>query len=387
MLDRRMIMNKTVSLTMRGADKKYRPVVEASANGRIKPNWVKVDGIDTHVPGGSYYLSYYEGTKCIRKSVGKDVTTAMTLKKKLEFELQAKAAGISVTPTFESQGPKSKRLDEAASEWLQEISEQRDEKTWLAYKVSVAYFLESCKRQNLDDVDRSDLMQFKVYLRDTKKLKPRSVSNRFTAAVGFLKAYDAAPTLKREDYPKYVKTEPTINQQADLDKFFSFCTEKEKLLFTFMIATGMRKGECVHVTWKDVDFEACSVSVRHKPEYKWSPKASKERIIQMPASLCEALREAKLTSTSPLLFPADNGRPDEHMLRKLKVCVLRAGMNPKDFTLQQMRRNYATKILRGGFNLRDLQSLMGHSSLAATARYLSAVTGKEAQSRLDTIFA
>ncbi|MGA7893206.1 MAG: hypothetical protein WCA49_08280, partial [Candidatus Sulfotelmatobacter sp.] len=53
---------------------RYCPVV-LSANGRIKPDAVLVSGKEQRHPEGAYYISWYEGKRLIRLSVGKDAAT------------------------------------------------------------------------------------------------------------------------------------------------------------------------------------------------------------------------------------------------------------------------------------------------------------------------
>ena len=55
---------------------RYCPVV-LSANGRISPDWVLVNGRDERHAEGAYYLEWRDGTKRTRFSVGKDPATAM----------------------------------------------------------------------------------------------------------------------------------------------------------------------------------------------------------------------------------------------------------------------------------------------------------------------
>jgi integrase/recombinase XerD len=54
---------------------RYCPAV-LSANGRIKPDVVLVGDREERHPEGAYYISWYEGKRLIRLSVGNDATTA-----------------------------------------------------------------------------------------------------------------------------------------------------------------------------------------------------------------------------------------------------------------------------------------------------------------------
>ena len=68
-------MNRQVNLTKRVKTEsglRYCPVVLA-ANGRIRPNYVLVDGKQEVHPEGAYYLEWRNGARRVRVSVGKDV--------------------------------------------------------------------------------------------------------------------------------------------------------------------------------------------------------------------------------------------------------------------------------------------------------------------------
>jgi integrase/recombinase XerD len=71
-------VNRQCNLTKRIQTSKgprYCPVV-LSANGRIKPDVVLVGDREERHPEGAYYISWYEGKRLIRLSVGKDASTA-----------------------------------------------------------------------------------------------------------------------------------------------------------------------------------------------------------------------------------------------------------------------------------------------------------------------
>ena len=91
-------MNRDVNVTKRvktPQGPRYCPVV-LSANGRIRPDWVVVNGGEERHPEGSYYLEWREGEKRVRLSIGKDAATATARRLQKEAELNAKNNGIEV---------------------------------------------------------------------------------------------------------------------------------------------------------------------------------------------------------------------------------------------------------------------------------------------------
>jgi integrase/recombinase XerD len=378
-------MNRTVSLTKRvntPAGKRYYPAVEA-ANGRIKQHCVMVNGVEQNHPEGGYYLSFYEGDKRVRIAVGNDAATAQARRLQKEAELKAVALGVKVVSQAKED---RKRLDTAIATYLKETSMGKKPNTLAAYTTSLGYFAESCLKVHVEAVERIDLLEFAAFLRDDKELLPRTCWNKFSNVMSFLKAQGVKGLAKKEDWPKFVVTEVETYEEADLDALFAACDPAERLLFRFFLMTGLRQQEVMYCTWRDINFKASTVSVRHKSQYGWSPKAYKEREVPVPAALLKELREAKEKSTSSLLFPTGSGHPDAHMLRTLKLTVERAGLDPAEFFLHKFRATFATTCLQAGIDLRTVQQWLGHTDLASTMRYLRAARGAGVQAKVEAVW-
>jgi len=89
-------MNRHVNLTKRVRTSKglrFCPVV-VSANGRLKPDYVLVGDRDERHTEGAYYLEWYECGRRVRRSVGRDASTAAARRHQQEQILASKAAGI-----------------------------------------------------------------------------------------------------------------------------------------------------------------------------------------------------------------------------------------------------------------------------------------------------
>jgi hypothetical protein len=67
----------------------------------------------------------------------------------------------------------------AVAEYLEETKLTKKSKTLAAYGTALRYFLESCHKLNIEDLDRRDLLKFCAFLRDEKDQAPRSVYNKF----------------------------------------------------------------------------------------------------------------------------------------------------------------------------------------------------------------
>jgi integrase/recombinase XerD len=178
-------MNREVNLTklvQTSKGPRYCPVVWAT-NGRIRPDVALVNGQPERHTQGAYYLEWREGAKRVRLSVGKDAVDADNRRKRKAAELNAVNEGAAVVT---ADGTRS--LVALVAEYLEETKLTKKPKTLAAYGTALRYFLESCHKLNIEDVDRKDLLKFSAFLRDVKDQAPRSVYNKFENLMSFLKA-------------------------------------------------------------------------------------------------------------------------------------------------------------------------------------------------------
>jgi hypothetical protein len=57
-------------------------------------------------------------------------------------------------------------------------------------------------------IERQDLLRFSAFLRDVKKLQPRTVYNKFENVMSFLKANHIGGLASKNDWSRYVEDEP-----------------------------------------------------------------------------------------------------------------------------------------------------------------------------------
>ena len=154
-----------------------------SANGRVKPDVVVVNGKEERHSEGAYYLEWREGSKRVRLSVGKDAADASARRLRKEAELNAVNNGIAVVPENGDNGHHS--LAAAVAEFLDETKLTKKPKTLAAYTTALHYFTASCPKLYVQDIERRDLLKFCAFLRDEKEQAPRSVYNKFENVMTF----------------------------------------------------------------------------------------------------------------------------------------------------------------------------------------------------------
>jgi integrase/recombinase XerD len=382
-------MNREVNLTKRVQTAhgwRYCPVV-LSANGRVKPDAVLVNGKTERHEEGAYYLEWRESRKRVRLSVGKDAADASARRLRKEAELNAVNNGVAVAPESGQDGHRS--LAASVADYLEETKDTKKPKTLAAYSTALAYFTESCHKLNIEDIDRRDLLKFCAFLRDEKEQAPRSVHNKFENLMTFLKAQGIRGLVGKNDRPRYTDEEPEVYEREELDTLFAKCDAEERLWFEFFLMTGMREQEVMFTYWSDVNFAACTVRVTHKPDRGWTPKAYKEREIPIPAKLVKSLKvwKAKSDKACSLVFPTAGCNPNMHFLEELKAVAERAKLDPENFWLHKFRATFATWSLWAGVDLRTVQQWLGHSDMESTMRYLKPSRSQQVREKVNEIFA
>ena len=79
------------------------------------------------------------------------------------------------------------------------------------------------------------------------------------------------------------------------------------------------------------------------------------------------------------LFPGGDpsgSRPmsGRQLSRLLKFWMVDAGLDPKDYSVESLRRTKALHILKGTGDLQTVRALLGHVQIESTARYLGLKT-------------
>ncbi|MBW3080584.1 tyrosine recombinase XerC [Bifidobacterium saguinibicoloris] len=144
---------------------------------------------------------------------------------------------------------------------------------------------------------------------------------------------------------------------------------RDAAILELLYATGMRVGELVGLGVGDVDWSSHTVKV--------TGKGNKQRVVPFGMPACRALERwteegrpalAGRASGDALFLGSRGGRLDQRVARRVvHRQAERAGV--PDIGPHALRHSAATHMLDGGADLREVQELLGHSSLKTTQRY------------------
>jgi integrase/recombinase XerD len=142
-------------------------------------------------------------------------------------------------------------------------------------------------------------------------------------------------------------------------------TLKYRTALTIVYAAGLRVSEVVALKVTDIDSQRMVIRVAQG-------KGRKDRYVMLSPTLLTLLREYwKTARPADWLFPSKvPGQPLRAKNIQLACQDARqaAGLT-KPVTVHTLRHSFATHLLESGTNVRAIQLLLGHRSLATTARY------------------
>jgi integrase/recombinase XerD len=177
--------------------------------------------------------------------------------------------------------------------------------------------------------------------------------------------------------PKDVLTVEEAVAILDAPNRATLAGQRDRAILETMYATGLRRAELRALAVLDVDLDAEVVYVRQG-------KGGKGRVVPLtrPACACLAtyLRETRpaLLSgqhsarlfVSPVNHPGEDFCLGEHALGNIVARYAKAADIKKKVTPHLWRHTCATHLLQNRANLRHVQEMLGHKSLATTERYL-----------------
>jgi integrase/recombinase XerD len=180
------------------------------------------------------------------------------------------------------------------------------------------------------------------------------------------------------DLPRQRRRLPEVLTQDEVGRLIEtaggvpdrFWALRSQAMLEVMYGSGLRVSELLSLGTSDVMLADGFLRVMGK--------RSKERVVPIGLPAVKAVRDYLSVSrpryagrrTSPYLFLNHHGNRLSRMgfLKILRSCVALAGIKRR-VTPHTLRHSFATHLLEGGADLRAVQEMLGHSSIATTQIY------------------
>jgi integrase/recombinase XerD len=286
---------------------------------------------------------------------------------------------------FRSEPPKSAAL---TKNWLESFVAYAAgechlaENTVAAYRRDLEHFFEWLRRRSIPELSIRDLADYVGWLH-ARELAPASIARHIVSLKVFFRylqlegvmADNLAELLGSQ---KLWERVPKILSSEQIDQLFASpgradaCWRRDRALLELLYATGCRASELSRLRLQDMHLDEAFCICRGKGD--------KERMVPLNVRAMEATK-AYLEHERPALARRSAATPDwvllsyrgrrlrrERIWELLKRYALRVGA-PPEVSPHTLRHSFATHLLAGGADLRQVQEMLGHASIATTQIY------------------
>lgn len=284
----------------------------------------------------------------------------------------------------------------ALGEYERHLVSERDltAHTVRAYVADVTSLLDHAHRLGLTRLEDIDLRTLRSWLaRQQTTGKARTTIARRSTAARVFTAWaartgrapaDAGASLAR---PKAHRELPPVLRADEASRLIAAAVAaaddgsavglRDVAMLELLYATGIRVGELVGIDVDDVDRERCVVRVfgkgRKERTVPFGRPAARALGFWLEQGRCELARP----DSGPALFlGARGGRIDQRAVRTLVHRRIAEVPGAPDIGPHGLRHTAATHLLEGGADLRSVQELLGHASLATTQLYTHVSTDR-----------
>lgn len=240
--------------------------------------------------------------------------------------------------------------------------------------------VEDLKRVTLDDLHAylgylTRNNNSKATTRARKVSSIKALFNYLTAKTNLLEVNPAqnleSPKLGKR-IPKYL----SLGESQKLLKVTAISedqrnVERDYAIITIFLNCGIRLSELVGINIKDISFSECKLNV--------IGKGNKERTIYLNKACMKAIqayldvRPADIKNTpdkKPLFLSERKERISQRTVQVIvKKELQKAGLDTNKYSVHKLRHTAATLMYQNGVDIRALQELLGHESIATTEIY------------------
>jgi integrase/recombinase XerD len=264
-------------------------------------------------------------------------------------------------------------MDELIDVYLDSVRVERglSVNTLMAYRRDLdrlCRFLAQEKVTRLDRVKPAHLTGFASFLAREGLASP-SVSRALSCLRAFLRFHTAEGRLRTDlaavvELPRKGQPLPAFLSSGDVTAMLDGgLSRRDVAILELLYGAGLRASELAGLRMQDLHLEARYVRCRGK--------GMKERVVPIGRAAIARVREY-LPARKPgtYVFSERRDRPisRQTVWRAVKLAARVAGLRRRVYP-HLLRHSFATHLIEGGAELRSVQELLGHASVATTQIY------------------
>ena len=294
------------------------------------------------------------------------------------------------------EGALPESMAKVLADYERHLTSERDltAHTVRAYLGDLTGLLDHATRLGLSDVTELDLRTLRSWLakQQTMGKSRTTIARRATAArvfTAWLARTGRAPTDAGASLgsPKKHKSLPPVlraDEAADLIRAAADRADdgspvglRDVAMLELLYATGIRVGELVGLDIDDLDTQRQVVRVFGKGRKERSVPYGRPAARAVDRWLTAGRPALRVEGAGAALFLGARGRRiDQRAVRELVHRRIADVPGAPDMGPHGLRHTAATHLLEGGADLRSVQELLGHASLATTQLYTHVTTDR-----------
>ena len=283
-------------------------------------------------------------------------------------------------------------MDTLIDAYLQSLAQGRGASahTVKAYSEDLGQFSRWAQGQNIADISAVDTARLRQYLQHLQETGlARASRARKTASLRSWFAWLARQGVVAQSPAsglRSVKTERRLPKFLRDDQIEALLAApdaqtplglRDRALLETLYASGMRAGELVTLSLTDIDFDEGVVRVIGKGDKERVALLGRPAVLALTRYLRRgrpALADKAPADTGALFLNRNGGRLSDRSVRRMFDKYCHAASSVLKVTPHVLRHTFATHLLAGGADLRLVQELLGHASLATTQMYTHVTT-------------
>ena len=261
-------------------------------------------------------------------------------------------------------------------EYLEEYEEIHnfEEIEMMTFRSFIAY-LNSPKRLEKDENVKSSNKKAKL-----KPVSKRSINRKISALRTFFKYLQEIKVIETNkasyiNVPKFEKELPNVINRDDLNNLRHVInTEKitgirDRLIIELLYSSGLRSIELINLSEFMIDIEEREIRVVGKGDKERITFFSENAKKWLIKYIEEKKRQYANYTREVLIVNSKGKKLTTRSLRRLISAHAHEAGIQKEITPHVFRHSFAMELLNNGVDIRYLQELLGHSSIAATQVY------------------